>query len=850
MKLINFVAPRPQFSDNNGSPLAFGRVSFYEAGTTTLKEVYTTADKTTGAQNPHELDQGGFVRDGGVWLDEGRYTILVESSDGAGGWVEDYTIEDIAGSGDVSNGLLTSAIVPTIQDLRNLDAGQFEMVFIAGYYVPHDRGEGCFIWEENNSDADNGGTIINSSGAPAFGRWVRLIQQAEIIPQIFGGMEATTFGVASNFQSMIDWCNHGGNEEYRKITIPTGGYFLDGNVDFNGGIDLEMSDQTFFTSHPATSGTLTITCHKVDVNKKTLPLVLSDITLVFNPSDVNIRTNPRWYGDANFENFTQCVTTSGSRELDIYSGLNIENTATGTLFVSGMHWHGDVGGNNVFNIESTNLNITIDEIFVESERDSEIFTNEFGNVRILKGDVYAHWFNIPTSSKFDDLLDVATNAGENPSNIIWSRNKSFTIAGFSSNAFAVNHIIDGGCSINVVDALPFYTITAGRYQIFNENGGYPEIKNGQIYPEWLGMVPNEVGSPVLSKNILAFRNVIKSALNRGMPIVGLGLTYSFNDNVLSTDIGTLNLQDIKLSFLPTTGVTPNIETEALLKWKNVYIVGSNDINSVILKSNSSSGDEFTGCTFEQISNLGFVNLNIAEQVKIKDCTFIRSYLNIRGGKVYDNVFSRSNLIIHRLFNSLIPDRMETIPLDVLNNEFKIFSTTLTNQSRVEFRGSEPETIFGWITVKGNFWTGDPLELGQESYMMFTTNAKEEFNRVDIYNNTNATNNLSFSVFPSYVRIPSTRFLLRKTLTGANGSTVFTLDTNMIILKGRVDIPVWVNSHIAVDSSGEGIASMNYQGNYPVVEFFYSQSSGESFSELYAEIYTSVRESNLTYGGHL
>jgi hypothetical protein len=49
---IPFVHPRARFFNPNGDPLEFGRVIFYDAGTTTLKEIYSDKTTTTPAPNP------------------------------------------------------------------------------------------------------------------------------------------------------------------------------------------------------------------------------------------------------------------------------------------------------------------------------------------------------------------------------------------------------------------------------------------------------------------------------------------------------------------------------------------------------------------------------------------------------------------------------------------------------------------------------------------------------------------------------------------------------------------------------------------------------------------------------
>lgn len=62
--------------DNNGEPLAGGKVYTYEAGTTTPKALFTASDKSTSATNPVILDGYGRAQ---VWAD-GRYKFVVKTS--------------------------------------------------------------------------------------------------------------------------------------------------------------------------------------------------------------------------------------------------------------------------------------------------------------------------------------------------------------------------------------------------------------------------------------------------------------------------------------------------------------------------------------------------------------------------------------------------------------------------------------------------------------------------------------------------------------------------------------------------------------------------------------------------
>lgn len=65
--------------DNTGNVLGDGTVTFYEAGTTTPKAIYTVQDKSVSATNPFELDSAGR----GSVFGDGLYKIVVKDSGGA-----------------------------------------------------------------------------------------------------------------------------------------------------------------------------------------------------------------------------------------------------------------------------------------------------------------------------------------------------------------------------------------------------------------------------------------------------------------------------------------------------------------------------------------------------------------------------------------------------------------------------------------------------------------------------------------------------------------------------------------------------------------------------------------------
>ncbi|GEM_PF-6322254 len=76
--------------DGDGNPLSGGKLYTYEAGTTTEKDTYTTADGDIANANPVILDANGYAD---VWLGSGSYKFVLKTSADVDVW----TIDDILG---------------------------------------------------------------------------------------------------------------------------------------------------------------------------------------------------------------------------------------------------------------------------------------------------------------------------------------------------------------------------------------------------------------------------------------------------------------------------------------------------------------------------------------------------------------------------------------------------------------------------------------------------------------------------------------------------------------------------------------------------------------------------------
>lgn len=69
-----------QFFDNNGVPLAGGKLYSYQAGTTTPQATYTTSAGNVAHTNPIVLDSAGRVPSGGeIWLTSASYKFVLHT---------------------------------------------------------------------------------------------------------------------------------------------------------------------------------------------------------------------------------------------------------------------------------------------------------------------------------------------------------------------------------------------------------------------------------------------------------------------------------------------------------------------------------------------------------------------------------------------------------------------------------------------------------------------------------------------------------------------------------------------------------------------------------------------------
>jgi hypothetical protein len=155
VSLSPFYGVAGQLFDDNGNPLAGGRIETYLAGTNTNTATYTTSAGNIAHSNPIVLDGAGRVPSGQIWLETGiSYKFVVKDSAGA----LIGTFDNVQGINQnvftnivnyTGDGVTTSFTLPVVPLSEN-----FINVFINGVY------------QFKNTFSITGGTTLLFSEAP------------------------------------------------------------------------------------------------------------------------------------------------------------------------------------------------------------------------------------------------------------------------------------------------------------------------------------------------------------------------------------------------------------------------------------------------------------------------------------------------------------------------------------------------------------------------------------------------------------------------------------------------------------------------------------------------------------
>lgn len=191
-----------QFFDNNGVPLAGGKLYTYAAGTTTPAATYTSSSGATPHANPIILDSAGRVPGGEVWISNtASYKFVLETA--------------------------LSVLIGTYDDLSVANAGDIGLTPF-GYTTATDV-QTAFNDLGGNTGAGFVGFIQSGAGAAARSTLAKLRDVAS--PQDFG---AVGDGVTDDVGSFLNASNAG-----KTIHVPAGNYLIGSSVTLSSQIEFD-----------------------------------------------------------------------------------------------------------------------------------------------------------------------------------------------------------------------------------------------------------------------------------------------------------------------------------------------------------------------------------------------------------------------------------------------------------------------------------------------------------------------------------------------------------------------------------------------------------------------------------
>jgi hypothetical protein len=125
-----------QLFDNNGNPLAGGKIFTYLAGTTTNTSTYTSSAGNIAHSNPIILDGAGRVPSGEIWLTDGiTYKFVVQDS-----------ANNLIGTYDNLTGINSNFIAYTSQqEIQTATAGQTVFTLTTMQYAPNTNNLSVFV---------------------------------------------------------------------------------------------------------------------------------------------------------------------------------------------------------------------------------------------------------------------------------------------------------------------------------------------------------------------------------------------------------------------------------------------------------------------------------------------------------------------------------------------------------------------------------------------------------------------------------------------------------------------------------------------------------------------------------
>ena len=610
---IFYSSPRARFFDNNGNPLSNGRVSFYEAGATTLKTIYTDITQNTPAQNPALLDAEGYVRDQGIWLGGGRYKFKLDRAivpnpdvNENADFAELWTMDNIEGASVLNSGELSTVVVATIADLRALTAGEYSLVYVAGYWIENDGGGGWFNYSPNENEDHNGGTVISPNGSPATGRYLRNLENWEVSVQYFGATSTAQSVVGTYCQNALTWCL--AND--RSLIFPADNYTFGSSQTFLGDLTITIKENAVFNVE-TTPLTLSFTPTTLEVEGKTNHRG-DNITLVLNPTTPTTFRPEHWgatgFSEDDFEAFIQLDGNYGNSRIELSSDYNVIrqqgslisefstqnfHVVKGSTLTTDLFWN---IGSYTFD-DGVNTCFLFDADNIQSLTDAVLYLDHFQNFTSL------------SDADFSLMADALTNLG--------ARHGSFKLlTGGAYRVDAIKYVpnysmdlfIKVGNKIKAIteSELPRLTNGVNDFAILDVNGADIQFSNNAHSILWWGASTTSTGTSQLDG--------VKKALECASLGSNRGVVYGNNEvlsltSSLSAPALNVELRDLELTI--TSGLTFNSAS-----------------SDIVVSNCRLSGVNFTNCTSVVLENSKLFGATdhvvTSDVIEVSRCNFVMS----------------------------------------------------------------------------------------------------------------------------------------------------------------------------------------------------------------------------------
>lgn len=332
----NFVDAWASILDDRGKFLN-GRVTFYEAGSTTSKKTVYATDGTTVLPNPIYTDEFGKTVNQ-VLLDDSDYTIVFERYIGNGqmegdnseaSWFPYKTILSKNGTFTIQNDMSAVQAVVGMEALKNIDGMvDKEIVQVFGYYEATDCPPRYFMWHDNGQVSFDGGVTVASNKSTT-GFWRMIIPGDYIDVRWFGDIpSASTTGTSSNLSQRAKAAT-AANINKKNLYFPAlpgiGGiscYVFDGSNTVSVTKDIICDNSVRFVVKTGTTGTK-VSCHELKKCEKYLFVSTSSSALIGGYSLECDWINTSWFNSS-------MVNAEGAKVgyvIDLLnSALNFSNT--------------------------------------------------------------------------------------------------------------------------------------------------------------------------------------------------------------------------------------------------------------------------------------------------------------------------------------------------------------------------------------------------------------------------------------------------------------------------------------------------------------------------------------------